>query len=348
MAISGIRRRWSGLAALVAVTALVVGAPLAAVAATPGVGDVTDAMRYDTTGPFGAPIAGLSGEDDDTETLTAPFALNFFGVVSNGLCVTTNGGFFPVPTDTDSCSASYDEDVENLALNSSAAMIAALASDLDLGECDDDSFDGFGTPCEIYYGETTIDGRDAFILTWYRVPMNEAGNDPALSNTFQLVIIKKATGSDGAGWDFDIEFNYGTLTDGEDGYSAADPAEECEGPAGDPDCRWGIGWANFIAGSPDTADPYELFAGTPVLDLVDGGATPLVLNSLNSAVLGRYTFGMVGGVTEGFDIPTLAGPAPALAATGSPAPDFLVIASALTVVVAGLALVGFRRRRADA
>jgi LPXTG-motif cell wall-anchored protein len=63
-------------------------------------------------------------------------------------------------------------------------------------------------------------------------------------------------------------------------------------------------------------------------------------------VLGRYTFSMVDGVTQGFEVPTLAGPAPALASTGSPAPNFVVIASALTVVVAGIALVGFRRRRA--
>ena len=341
-------RRWSGLAALVAVTALVVGAPMAAVAATPGVGDVTDAMRYDTTGPFGAPIAALSGADDDTETLTAPFALNFFGVKSEGLCVSTNGGFYPVATDTDSCSDEYNQDLESLALASSASMIAALAADIDLGACDDYASDGFGLPCEIYYGETTIDGRDAFVITWYRVAMYNDANDSTLDNTFQIVIIKKATGDDTVGWDFDIEFNFGHLLDGEGGYSAADPTDSCSETAGDPNCRWGIGWANFIAGSPDTAEPFELFAGTPVFKLVDGGATPLVGNSLNSSVLGRYTFGMVGGVTQGFAVPALVGAEPALAETGSPAPDFVLIASAITVVVAGIALVGFRRRRADA
>ncbi len=341
------RRRWSVLGALVASVALVLAMPTTASAATPGVGDVSNAMRYDVSGPFGSPIAELSDEDDDSDTLTAPFALNFFGVVSNGICVTTNGGFFPVPTDTDGCSASYDEDVENLALDSGASMIAALAGDLDLGECADNSFDGFGIPCEIYFGTTTVDGRDAFIITWYRVPMNNDDNAETLSNTFQLVIVKKATGDDTVGWDFDIEFNYGTLTDGEDGYSAADPTDECDGEEGDADCRWGIGWANFIPGAPDTADSYELFASTPVFDLVDGGATPLVKNSLNSSVLGRYTFSMVGGVTQGFAVPVLAGtPKPALAATGSEAPNFVSIAGALSLLVAGMAIVATRRRRA--
>lgn len=351
MAISGIRRRWSGLAALVAVTALVVGAPLAAVAATPGVGDVTDAMRYDTTAPFGAPIAGLSGEDDDTETLTAPFALNFFGVKSEGLCVSTNGGFYPVATDADSCSDEYNLDLENLALSSSASMIAALAADIDLGACDDYTNDGFGLPCEIYYGETTVDGRDAFVLTWYRVAMYNDENDSTLDNTFQIVIIKKATGDDTVGWDFDIEFNFGHLLDGEGGYSAADPSDGCSEVAGDPDCRWGIGWASFDPGTDpvedtdDTATPFELFATTPVSGLIDGAATSLVTHSLNSTVLGRYTFSMVGGVTQGFSVPALA-PEPALAETGSAAPNFVLLASALTVLVAGIALVGFRRRRA--
>jgi len=351
MAVSGIRRRWSGFAALVAAAALAVGAPLAAAAATPGVGDTSDAMRYDTTAPFGTPIAGLSGADDDTETLTAPFALNFFGVTSHGLCVTTNGGFYPVPADSDGCSDDYNKNIEHLALESEASMIAALAADIDLGACADNTDDGFGLPCEIYYGETTVDGRDAFIITWYRVAMYNDENDSALDNTFQIVIIKKATGDDTVGWDFDIEFNYGHLNDGEGGYSAADPSSDCSEAAGDPNCRWGIGWASFDPGTDpvdtadDTATPFELFASTPVSGLIDGAATSLVTHSLNSAVLGRYTFSMVGGVTQGFSVPALA-PEPALAETGSAGPNFVVIASALTVVVAGIALVGFRRRRA--
>lgn len=340
-------RRWSGLAALVTVTALVIGAPLAASAATPGVGDVSDAVRYDVAGPFGAPIADLSGEDDDTETLTAPFPINFFGTTSAGLCITTNGGFYPVPTDTDSCNNGYDEDVENLAISSDASMIAALAADIDLDNCVDNTTDGWGIPCEIYFGTTTIDGRDAFVITWYRVSMYEGENDESLDNTFQIVIIKKATGDDIVGWDFDIEFNYATVTDGEDGYSAEDPTEECEGAEGNPDCRWGIGWANYLGGDPEEADGYELFASTPVENLLDGAPTALVSNSLNSAVLGRYTFGMVGGVTVGFAIPQMgpAAAAPALADTGSAAPLVLVGSSLAMLALGGILLV---RRRAHA
>jgi hypothetical protein len=349
-------RRWGRIAlTALAVTGLVSFLPAAASAATPGVGDVSDAMRYDVAGPFGTPLADLSGEDDDVQTVLAPFPINFFGNVSAGLCVTTNGGFYPVPTDLDGCSNQYDADLANLALASQAPMIAALAADLDLGNCDDNTFDGFGIPCEIYFGSTTIGGRDAVVITWYRVPMYTDDNDPALSNTFQIVLIKAATGSDLAGWDFDIELNFGTLADGEDGYSALDPTDECNGPEGDPDCRWGIGWANYLAGPPETADPSELFAASPVADLLDSGTTPMVGNSLNSTVLGRYTWGMAGGATTGFSVPTLAVPAPpapapapaspGLAATGTANGPGVILTFALLVSGSVLLLISRRGPR---
>lgn len=335
------RKTTASVVAACAAIALAVTMPLSASAASPGVGDVSDAVRYDAAGPFGTIVADLSGEDDDSTTFGAPFPINFFGQVSAGICLTTNGGFYPVPTDTDSCSDDYDENLSELAISAAAPMIAAFAADQDLGECNDDTPDGWGTPCEIYFGTTTIDGRDAFVLTWYRVSMYEDENDPALDNTFQIVIIKKATGNDTDGWDFDIEFNFGHVTDNEDGYSAEDPSEECT--SGTTDCRWGIGWANYLG--PEEADAYELFPTTPTEQLIDGGALALTAHSLNSAVLGRYTFGMVGGVTQGFAQPFAAAPEPQLAATGSSATTVGWLAAASLVLLAGAAMVATRRMR---
>lgn len=331
---------------------LMTGTALAAWAAGPGFGDVSDAMRYDgTTAPIGAVVSELSGEDDDTHTVAAPFPLNFFGTAYAGLCITTNGGVYPVPTASDGCSPAYDKDVENLALSSAAPMIAVLAADLDLTECVSNTDDGFGVACEIYFGTTTVDGRDAFAVTWYRVSMNDDTNDAALFNTFQMVIIKRATGDDTAGWDFDIEYNYGTLTDGEDGYSAADPSTSCDSTGDLPDCRWGVGWADYDPADGGTADPYELFASTAVSNLVDGGTSALTANSLNSSIAGRYRFAMVGGVTTGFSAPVLDGSlgagaspsSPELADTGA---DPVLVALSLGLILAGLAmLAGSRRAR---
>ncbi len=272
-------------------------------------------MRYGPSGPIGSIIADLSGQDDEVTSIASPFPLNFFGQVYGGLCITTNGGVYPVATAGDPCSDDYDLDVENLALSSGAPMIAVLAADLDLTECADNAPDGWGTPCEMYFGTTTVNGRDAFVLTWYRVSMNDSDNDATLSGTFQMVIVKRATGSDAAGWDFDIEYNYATLTDTEDGYSGADPTSDCDASSDVTDCRWGIGWTDYDVDT-SSADPYELCATTPIADLVDGSATSLVSNSLNSTVLGRYTFSMIGGVTRGFVAPTMGSGA-------STSPDFV-------------------------
>lgn len=77
-----------------------------------------------------------------------------------------------------------------------------------------------------------------------------------------------------------------------------------------------MGIANYVGPAPGTVTAYELFPNTPTRSLIDsGGSTALVRNSLNSAVLGRYTYSMIGGVVTGFSQPQMGGgsaPAPAL------------------------------------
>jgi LPXTG-motif cell wall-anchored protein len=250
---------------------------------------------------------------------------------------------------------------------------------------------------QVYFGTTTVDGRDAYSLTWYRTATFESNTDgfnggrfPAvnpetLSITVQLLIIKRSSGSDAAGWDFDYEVNIGHATDASDGYSSTDPGSSCDSDSLEDLalCRWGIGTARYYLGpqissvshdgtvlTVNTATPHGLTAGryvrgvdlcrsdsscftnvskvvsvvdadsvtldnntwggafaeetapanaklgygdaseffpnTSVLDLRDaGGSTALVRNSLNSNVLGRYTFGMVGGQVASFVTPTM-------------------------------------------
>ena len=424
--------------------------------------------------------------DDAVATIAIPFPINFFDQRSAALCVTTNGGVYPVAGAGTSCSNQYDQGVGDLAIASRAAMIAVLALDsnpnrnlvlsdgrdaaaliggitsiardgtiatvttsdvhqLQTGDrvvllgtgdvdraiertsggtarhhtitkLDDTTFtipdtgttaltggryafsDGRGAVRAVHWAETTVEGSEAIIVTWYRVPAFENNNDPALANTFQMVLRKGSTGDATDGFDVVIEFNYGSLLDDEDGYRASEPADSCSAySSGVPtdeidDCRWGVGWANFIqgalaAGTPVTvaggvatittatphgvplgvtrsgirlelvdnvdpssggsrlqlngssrrvfaratglttlefdtnksesdlstalgfriADVYELFADTPMPELVDGGSQALVAGRLNSSVGGRYVFSMVGGVTVGFDVPRLSG-----------------------------------------
>ena len=255
--------------------------------------------------------------------------------------------------------------------------------------------DEVGAIQQVYFGTTTVGGRDAYSLTWYRTGTNDrstnginsgrfpAVNPETLSITLQLLIVKRSTGSDAAGWDFDYEVNVGHASDASDGYRSTDSGSSCSSSslAELALCRWGIGTARFYLGPQissfshdgtvltiNTATPHgltvgeyarlvdlcnsisecftdiakvvsvvdtdtvtldtggnpfaeeaapvsatlgfgessELFPNTSVLDLSDaGGSTALVRNSLNSSVLGRYTFGMVGGQITSFVTPTM-------------------------------------------
>jgi hypothetical protein len=313
---------------------------LPASAATPGVGDLTDAMRYGAGAPIGTILdfdAVDGNEDDAGVTVPAAFPMNFFGTKYEHICISINGGVFPTNDPTLDCSA-YDENLEDLAMDAESPMVAVLALDVDLTMCDESlgtfnverdrvvgTNDGFGVPCSVYYGTTTVDGAEAMVATWYRVPNNDGGNTPSLTNTFQLLLTKKATGSVEAGWDFAFEFNYGTLKDDEDGYAmnaeGVYDGDSCDAYEGDPVntktetydlCRWGVGVANFIP----NADPslegtgvgYEFFAAANIGQLIDGGDKAMISNKLGTTVLGRYTCMMISGQTQGCDPVFSAGP----------------------------------------
>ncbi|MCU1440319.1 MAG: hypothetical protein JWP85_1316 [Rhodoglobus sp.] len=227
-----------------------------------------------------------------------------------------------------------------------AGAVGRLYDDtIDDSDADGLADDGFGAVKQVYAGATTFEGKPAFAVTWYRIPTNDALNSPVLSNTFQIVFVQEPT-TDGVtlGYDFTTQFNFGTLTDSNDGYDPANPASSCDSDTPE-DCRWSVGWARWDSGT-DTAEEFELFANAPVSDIVDGGSTPLVLNSLNSAVGGRYIMSMTAGVTGGYAIPALATVVPAgLPVTGSdPAP--LMAAGFLLATVGALLLVLRRRRTA--
>lgn len=255
--------------------------------------------------------------------------------------------------------------------------------------------DGYGAVGQMYYGVTTVDSRPAMVVTWYRVPMYEDNNPRVRYSTIQLVLVQKPTGDSTVGFDFDVEFNYGSMTDDEDGYTVN--SEEglwaCAtwSTVAGSNCRWGIGWANYrevvgvesysianglvtltttnphglkpgdlvrfetvsvsaefeddfgraVAGTSGTtliteapwetyvnvaltavptpssallkvSDDFEMYANTWVGNLVDQStvsATRMIVNNMNApTVPGRYTFAMVGGVTQGFEAPAMGRP----------------------------------------
>ena len=166
-----------------------------------------------------------------------------------------------------------------------------------------DTDDGIGVINTVYIGETTIDGRDAWVYTNYRSVTHEENNPKVLTNTFQIVLIKRTTfGGETRGYDFDIEYNYGSVKDGDDGYSVE--GGSCSDMSSG--CRTGVGLVDWDPIG-EVANVYELFGSTPGRDLVDGHTTSMTSNRLNSTINGRYTFRIVGGAVQEFAVPVMDG-----------------------------------------
>jgi hypothetical protein len=182
--------------------------------------------------------------------------------------------------------------------------------------------DGFGAIGAVYAGSTTINGRLAEVITWYRMRSNDGVNDPSLSQNFQIVLLQNPTADPGAnGYDFTIQFNYGSIADKEDGYRSSTLTQACDAQSHIELCRWGAGWATYDIAT-DTVTSSELFPDSQIGDLIDGSSTAITSNSLNSPVLGRYTFSMIGGQTVGFVAPTMgAGVSDGGDIGGGPLPD---------------------------
>lgn len=178
------------------------------------------------------------------------------------------------------------------------------------------SDDGVGVVNTVYIGETTVGGRDAWVYTNYRSVTYEDDNPRILTNTFQIVLVKRATvNGDTRGYDFDIEYNYGSMRDGGDGYDG----EQLNCDAMTAGCRTGVGLVDWDPIS-NTADVYELFGSTPSRDLVDGLPSAMTNNRLNSELNGRYTFAMVGGAVQNFATPVMDGTGATSARPVTPTP----------------------------
>jgi hypothetical protein len=115
--------------------------------------------------------------------------------------------------------------------------------------------DDVGAIQQVYVGNTTVDGRPALAVTWYRMANNITSvdgwpspiNPPTLTTTAQLVLIQRGTGSDETGWDIDFEFNFGHVRDTAEGYLVDEPVRRCS-TSDLTKCRWAIGVGKFVPG----------------------------------------------------------------------------------------------------
>ena len=157
----------------------------------------------------------------------------------------------------------YDDELTESAEHDEIGYVSPLGADV-MYDWEDEG--GDCSECQggaIYIREALIDDHDAVIVTWDEVSMystiasevegyvNGAGTwsgaewqvgdwQQLKRNTFQVVFINEETGSESDGFDTTIEFNYGTMGDGSDGYgylldADGDIVEYYPDPIGEPD-----------------------------------------------------------------------------------------------------------------
>ncbi len=139
----------------------------------------------------GFTVVGTQVREDDifTGPIAIGFPINFFGTTLTNVYVGTNGyitfeqgqtGYVP----------------ENL-VNNAQKIIAAFYADIDTRS----TLSG-----QISWGRGTVNGRQAFAVTWNAVGYYDVKADKR--NTFQIVLINRG---DRAVNDFDFEFNYNQI-----------------------------------------------------------------------------------------------------------------------------------------
>lgn len=199
-------------------------------------------------------------DDSSSAAVELGFTLNFFGINESSLFVNNNGN------------VTFDGPLSTFTpfglSNPARQIIAPFFADVD-------TRDPSSNPNRnnVVYGSGTLDGRNAFQVTWDAVGYFSTRVNRL--NTFQLLLIERADRAEG---DFDIEFNYdriewetgqasGGNTIGQGGSSAR------------------VGYANSV----NNPTFFELAGSGVPGSFLDGNPTRgLTTHSLNSDVLGRY------------------------------------------------------------
>ncbi len=133
----------------------------------------------------------VTNVDDAAYQFDTSFDMDFFGTTYGDLYVGTNGILTFGAGNSAYTSVAFP-------ISSIPPVIAAFWADVDLRP------GGSGDENTLFYGETVIDGRTAFVATWHEVRAywQDASNGV---NTFQAVLFDRSDIEAGA---FDIEFNY--------------------------------------------------------------------------------------------------------------------------------------------
>ncbi|MEE4120356.1 MAG: nidogen-like domain-containing protein [Paracoccaceae bacterium] len=130
-------------------------------------------------------------DDGSSRAVQIGFDADFFGQTFTSLFVNNNGN------------VTFDAPLRSYTpfdlTSTGRPIIAPFFADVDTRHVGD----------AVAYGRGTVDGRDAFGVTWRDVGFYGSRSDsPDRLNTFQMVLVSR---SDTGAGNFDIEFNYGAI-----------------------------------------------------------------------------------------------------------------------------------------
>jgi hypothetical protein len=208
----------------------------------------------------GSMLNSLPHEDDaPSQVANVGFALNFFGVQASQVFVNNNGNvtfgqalaqFTPTGLNSN---------------NGGIPIIAPFFADVDTRPTNGPV---------VTFGQGTLCGRRTFAVNWLNVGYFDQHLDK--TDTFQLVLIDR---SDVGAGDFDIEFNYNSIT-----WETGDASGGTNGLGGD---SAHVGFSN---GTGNTGTFFELTGSGINGALLNGGADALAGNTMMASTPGRYHF----------------------------------------------------------
>jgi len=228
-------------------------------------------------------VNNLPANDDlSTGAVNLGFMINFFGVHTSTAFLNNNG---------------------NITLNSADGTFTPFQLTGPLGQPIIAPFfadvDTLGVSSLMTYGQDTLCGHQVFGVDWVHVnyynPLT-AGHVNKF-DSFQLILIDR---SDTGAGNFDIEFNYNTIT-----WETGDASGGVNGLGG---TSAAVGYSNG-SGAPGTN--FQLTGSQVNGAFLDGGPEALASHSLNAATPGRYNFQVRNGqvvtfnVNQGVDISDL-------------------------------------------
>jgi uncharacterized repeat protein (TIGR02543 family) len=232
---------------------------------------------------------GSSGQTWNGTGIPIGFDINFFGTTYSNLFVNSNGS-----VSFGQGSSNYNQPL-NQVLNG-VPGIAPFAVDLDNRDVSWDSQSSWGAgsarhPDFFYWGRTTYEGKQAFVVTWMNSQIFDADGRKDF-NTFQLVIVDNGSG------DADYILNYGSLQDLHNNAGYRD-FNTCTGSYWSCEPHLAAGFGSSTSNGTLYASLQDqtgyLYNGAVTSTALDGGENALASSSLNSDVPGRFIYHMVSG-----------------------------------------------------